>query len=56
MGTTAQVFLPYAMMWDGRTFGRTVAQDPKFLLGEGSYLCSANLSGQYNRPVDKTFV
>jgi hypothetical protein len=35
MVTTAQVFLPYAVMRDGRTLGETVAQDPKFLLGGG---------------------
>jgi hypothetical protein len=35
MVTTAQVFLPYAVMRDGRTLGETVAQDPKFLLGSG---------------------
>jgi hypothetical protein len=35
MVTTAQVFLPYAVMRDGRTLAETVAQDPKFLLGSG---------------------
>jgi len=36
MVTTAQVFLPYAVMRDGKTLSETVAQNPQFLLGEGS--------------------
>lgn len=36
MVTTAQVFLPYAVMRDGRTLSETVATDPKFLLGDGN--------------------
>jgi hypothetical protein len=35
MVTTAQVFLPYAVMRDGRTLSEHVASDPKFLLGSG---------------------
>lgn len=33
--TVPQVFLPYAIMRDGRTLSEHVASDPKFLLGEG---------------------
>ena len=36
MVTTAEVFLPYAVMKDGRTLAQHAAADPKFLLGEGS--------------------
>lgn len=36
MATTAQVFLPYAIMRDGKTLSEKVAEDPKFLLGDGS--------------------
>lgn len=36
MVTTAQVFLPYAIMRDGRTLSEAVASDPKFLLGDGN--------------------
>lgn len=35
MATLPQVFLPYAVMRDGRTLAEHVASDPKFLLGEG---------------------
>lgn len=35
MVTTAQVFLPYAVMRDGKTLAETVAHNPKFLLGSG---------------------
>lgn len=35
MATTAQVFLPYAIMKDGKTLSETVAQNPHFLLGDG---------------------
>jgi hypothetical protein len=35
MVTVPQVFLPYAIMKDGRTLSEHVAADPKFLLGEG---------------------
>lgn len=35
MVTTAQVFLPYAVMRDGRTLSEHVASDPKFLLNSG---------------------
>jgi hypothetical protein len=35
MVTTQQVFLPYAVMGDGRTLSEHVASDPGFLLGEG---------------------
>ena len=34
MVTTAQVFLPYAVMKDGRTLSEHVETDPGFLLGE----------------------
>jgi hypothetical protein len=37
MVTTAQVFLPYAVMRDGRTLSEHVASDPKFLLGDGTH-------------------
>ena len=36
MVTTQQVFLPYAVMRDGRTLSEHVSSDPKFLLGDGS--------------------
>ena len=36
MVTTAQVFLPYLQMRDGRTLSEHVATDPKFLLGDGN--------------------
>lgn len=36
MVTVPQVFLPYAIMRDGRTLSETVEQDPKFLLGDGN--------------------
>lgn len=36
MVTTQQVFLPYAIMRDGRTLSEHVTADPKFLLGDGS--------------------
>lgn len=36
MVTTQQVFLPYAVMRDGRTLAEHVSTDPKFLLGGGS--------------------
>lgn len=35
MVTTQEVFLPYAVMKDGRTLAETVQQDSTFLLGEG---------------------
>jgi hypothetical protein len=35
MVTVPQVFLPYAIMKDGRTLSEHVATDPKFLLGDG---------------------
>lgn len=35
MVTTAQVFLPYAVMRDGKTLAETVATNPQFLLGDG---------------------
>jgi hypothetical protein len=35
MVTVPQVFLPYAIMKDGRTLSEHVASDPNFLLGEG---------------------
>lgn len=34
MVTTAQVFLPYAVMRDGKTLSETVAANPQMLLGE----------------------
>ena len=36
MVTTAQVFLPYAIMRDGKTLAQHVEQDPNFLLGDGT--------------------
>jgi hypothetical protein len=36
MVTTAQVFLPYAVMPDDRILFEHVAQNPQFLLGDGS--------------------
>ena len=36
MVTVQQVFLPYAIMRDGRTLSEHVESDPKFLLGEGN--------------------
>lgn len=35
MVNTAQVFLPYVVMKDGRTLSETVTENPSFLLGEG---------------------
>src|SRR3954452_11629560 len=35
MATVPQVFLPYAIMQDGRTLWERAATDPKFLLGDG---------------------
>lgn len=35
MVTTQQVFLPYAVMKDGRTLSEHIEDNPKFLLGEG---------------------
>jgi len=35
MATTAEVFLPYAVMRDGKTLAETVAANPQFLLGDG---------------------
>lgn len=35
MVTTQQVFLPYAVMRDGRTLAEHVSTDPTFLLGDG---------------------
>jgi hypothetical protein len=35
MVTTQQVFLPYAIMKDGRTLAEKVTSDPGFLLGSG---------------------
>lgn len=35
MVTTQQVFLPYAVMRDGRTLAEHVSSDPKFLLNAG---------------------
>lgn len=35
MVTTAEVFLPYAVMKDGRTLAETIQTDPGFLLGAG---------------------
>lgn len=37
MVTTQQVFLPYAVMKDGRTLSEHVHEDPKFLLGDGAH-------------------
>lgn len=36
MTTVPQVFLPYAIMKDGRTLSEHVATNPKFLLGDGN--------------------
>lgn len=36
MVTIPQVFLPYAIMKDGRTLSEHAATDPKFLLGDGN--------------------
>ena len=33
---TQQVFLPYAVMKDGRTLAEHIHEDPKFLLGAGA--------------------
>lgn len=35
MVTTAQVFLPYTVMRDGKTLAETVQDNPGFLLGKG---------------------
>lgn len=35
MVTTAQVFLPYAVMPNGKTLSENVASNPQFLLGDG---------------------
>lgn len=37
MVSTAQVFLPYAIMRDGKTLAETVASNPNFLLGDGHH-------------------
>ena len=36
MVTTAEVFLPYAVMKDGRTLAQHAQTDPSFLLGDGT--------------------
>lgn len=36
MASIPQIFLPYAIMKDGRTLAEHVATDPKFLLGNGN--------------------
>lgn len=36
MATTAEVFLPYAVMKDGRTLAQHAQSDPGFLLGDGT--------------------
>ena len=36
MATTQEVFLPYAVMKDGRTLSQHVETNPGFLLGDGS--------------------
>jgi len=36
MVTVPQVFLPYAIMKDGRTLSEHAATDPKFFLGDGN--------------------
>lgn len=36
MVTTSEVFLPYAVMKDGRTLSQHVQSDPSFLLGPGN--------------------
>ena len=35
MVTTQQVFLPYAVMSDGKTLGEKIESNPQFLLGNG---------------------
>lgn len=35
MVTTQQVFLPYAIMRDGRTLSERISEEPQFLLGSG---------------------
>lgn len=35
MVTNEQVFLPYAVMRDGRTLAERIHEDPQFLLGDG---------------------
>jgi hypothetical protein len=37
MVTTAEVFLPYAVMKDGRTLAQHAQNDPNFLLGDGTH-------------------
>ena len=36
MVTTQEVFLPYAVMRDGRTLAQNIASDPSMLLGSGN--------------------
>ena len=36
MVTTQEVFLPYAIMRNGKTLAQSVAENPKFLLGDGN--------------------
>jgi len=36
MVTTAQVFLRYAVVRDGRTLSARITEDPQFLLGGGA--------------------
>lgn len=36
MVTTQQVFLPYAIMKDGKTLSEMVSENPQFLLGDGN--------------------
>lgn len=36
MATTTEVFLPYAVMKDGRTLAQKIQTDPGFLLGDGT--------------------
>jgi hypothetical protein len=36
MATVQQIFLPYAIMKDGRTLGEHVEESPSFLLGTGN--------------------
>jgi hypothetical protein len=36
MITAPQVFLPYAIIRDGKTLSETVAQNPQLLLGNGN--------------------
>jgi len=38
MVTTSQVFLPYAVMRDGRTLSENIASNPSILLGDGQSL------------------